>query len=198
MPGACQANESVSSNRKTTITILYLKQERIDEMSMNAEEKKLEEALKRYNEQYAQKHPEWAEEQAAKARMFDEDVAAEAVRAIWTTLRFEPYEQANEISSDEYFFGWRILDDNAFIMDVRDKLLQDEDAAKRMLSEDIQIFCYGGPSNYEEAQDIFVSNLMKSRFVHFQITKKSDGGFDAFAVFRIPESSRAVIIRLCK
>ena len=33
MPGACRANESVSSNRKTTITILYLKQERIDEMS---------------------------------------------------------------------------------------------------------------------------------------------------------------------
>ena len=64
--------------------------------------------------------------------------------------------------------------------------------------ETIQIFNYGGPSNYEEAQDIFVSNIIKSRFVHFQITKKSDGGFDAFAVFRIPESSRAVIIRLCK
>ena len=167
-------------------------------MSMSFEEKKLEEALKRYDEQYAQKHPEWAEEQAAKARMFDEAVASEAVNAIWTTLRFEPYEQANEISSDEYFFGWRILDDNVFIMDVRDKLLQDEDAAKRMLSEDIQIFCYGGPSNYEEAQDIFVSNLMKSKFIHFQITQNSDGGFDAYAVFRIPENSRAVIIRLCK
>jgi len=66
MPGACQANESVSSNRKTTITILSLKQERIDEMSMNAEEKKLEEALKRYNEQYAQKHPEWAEDKSCQ------------------------------------------------------------------------------------------------------------------------------------
>lgn len=31
-------------------------------MSMHAEEKKLEEALKRYDERYAQKHPEWAEE----------------------------------------------------------------------------------------------------------------------------------------
>ena len=59
-------------------------------MSMSVEEKKLEEALKRYDEQYAQKHPEWAEEQASKARMFDEAVASEAVKAIWTTLRFEP------------------------------------------------------------------------------------------------------------
>ena len=167
-------------------------------MAMSFEEKKLEEALKRYDERYAKKHPEWAEEQAAKARMFDEEVASEAVKAIWTTLRFEPYEQANEISSEEFLFGWRILDDNMFIMDVMKKLMQDENAAKLILSEDIQIFNYGGPSNYEEAQDIFVSNLMKSRFVHFQITKKSDGGFDAFAVFRIPESSRAVIIRLCK
>ena len=59
-------------------------------MSMHAEEKKLEEALKRYDERHAQKHPEWAEEETAKARMFDEEVASEAVKAIWTTLRFEP------------------------------------------------------------------------------------------------------------
>jgi hypothetical protein len=175
-----------------------LKQERIDEMSMNAEEKKLEEALKRYNEQYAQKHPGWAEEQAAKARMFDEDVAAEAVRAIWTTLRFEPYEQANEISSEEYLFGWRIVDSDSFALEVMNNLSQDENAAKKMLSEDIQIFSYGGPSCYDEAKDVLVSNLMKSKFIHFQITQNSDGGFDAYAVFRIPEGSRAVIVRLCK
>jgi hypothetical protein len=167
-------------------------------MSMSVEEKKLEEAMKRYDEQYAQKHPEWAEEQAAKARMFDEAVASEAVKAIWTTLRFEPYEQANEISSEEYLFGWRILDDNMFIMDVMKKLMQDENAAKQILSEDIQIFNYGGPACYDEAKDVLVSNLMKSKFIHFQITQNSDGGFDAYAVFRIPESSRAVIIRLCK
>ena len=167
-------------------------------MSMNAGEKKLEEALKRYDERYAQKHPEWVEEQAAKVRMLDEEVASGVVRTIWSTVRFEPYEQANEISSEEYLFGWRILDDNMFIMDVMKKLMQDENAAKQILSEDIQILCYGGTAYYDEAKDVLVSSLMKSKFIHFQITQKSNGGFDAYAVFRIPESSRAVIIRLCK
>jgi hypothetical protein len=167
-------------------------------MLLNKKEKEIEETLKEYNVNYAHKHPEWAEEQAAKARMFDEAVASAAVKAIWTTLRFEPYEQANEISSEEYLFGWRIVDSDSFALEVMNNLSQDENAAKKMLSEDIQIFSYGGPSCYDEAKDVLVSNLMKSKFIHFQITQNSDGGFDAYAVFRIPESSRAVIIRLCK
>ena len=167
-------------------------------MSMNAEEKKLEEALKRYDERYAQKHPEWVEEQAAKVRMLDEAVASGAVRTIWSTVRFEPYMQAREIGTGDYLFGWRILDSNSFVLDVMNKLLQDENAAKQMLSEDIQLFSYGGPACYDEAKDVLVSNLMKSKFIHFQITQNSDGGFEAYAVFRIPEGSRAVIVRLCK
>jgi hypothetical protein len=167
-------------------------------MKTNTDEKEIEEALKEYNEHYARKHPEWAENEAKKARMFDEEVASEAVRTIWSTVRFEPYMQAREIGSGDYLFGWRILDSNSFVLDVMNKLLQDENAAKQMLSEDIQLFSYGGPSCYDEAKDVLVSNLMKSKFIHFQITQNSDGGFEAYAVFRIPKSSRAVIVRLCK
>ena len=141
-------------------------------MNTNTDEKKIEKALKGYNESYARKHPEWAEYEAKKARMFDEEVASEAVRTIWSTVRFEPYMQAREIGSGDYLFGWRILDSNSFVLDVMNKLLQDENAAKQMAGEDIQLFSYGGPN--------------------------SDGGFEAYAVFRIPEDSRAVIIRLCK
>ena len=83
-------------------------------------------------------------------------------------------------------------------MDVMNKLMQDENAAKQMLSEDIQIFSYGGPACYDEAKDVLVSTLMKSKFIHFQITQNSDGGFETYAVFRISKSSHAVIIRLCK
>ena len=82
-------------------------------------------------------------------------------------------------------------------LSIRD-LRKDENAAKQMLSEDIQIFLYGGPACYDEANDVLVSNLMKSKFIHFQITQNSDGGFEAYAVFCTPEGSRAVIIRLCK
>ena len=167
-------------------------------MKTNTDEKELEEALKEYNQHYARKHPEWAENEAKKARMFDEEVASEAVRTIWSTVRFEPYMQAREIGSGDYLFGWRILDSNSFVLDVMNKLLQDENVAKQMLSEDIQLFSYGGSSCYEEAKDVLVSSLMKSKFIHFQITQNSDGGFEAYAVFRIPEGSRAVIVRLCK
>jgi hypothetical protein len=154
--------------------------------------------LKEYNENYAHKHPEWAEQEAQKARMFDEEVASEAVRTIWSTLCFEPYMQAREIGSRDYLFGWRIVDSDSFALEVMNKLSQDENTAKQMLSEDIQIFSYGGPPCYDEAKDVLVSNLMKSKFIHFQITQNSDGGFDAYVVFRIPEGSRAVIVRLCK
>lgn len=154
--------------------------------------------MKEYNENYAHKHPEWAEQEAQKARMFDEEVASEAVRTIWSTLCFEPYMQAREIGSRDYLFGWRIVDSDSFALEVMNKLSQDENTAKQMLSEDIQIFSYGGPPCYDEAKDVLVSNLMKSKFIHFQITQNSDGGFDAYVVFRIPEGSRAVIVRLCK
>lgn len=167
-------------------------------MFLNKKEKEIEETLKEYNENYAHKHPEWAEQEAQKARMFDEEVASEAVRTIWSTLCFEPYMQAREIGSRDYLFGWRIVDSDSFALEVMNKLSQDENTAKQMLSEDIQIFNYGGPPCYDEAKDVLVSNLMKSKFIHFQITQNSDGGFDAYAVFRIPESSRAVIVRLCK
>lgn len=130
--------------------------------------------------------------------MFDEEVASEAVRTIWSTLCFEPYMQAREIGSRDYLFGWRIVDSDSFALEVMNKLSQDENTAKQMLSEDIQIFSYRGPPCYDEAKDVLVSNLMKSKFIHFQITQNSDGGFDAYVVFRIPEGSRAVIVRLCK
>lgn len=167
-------------------------------MFLNKKEKEIEETLKEYNENYAHKHPDWAEQEAQKARMFDEEVASEAVRTIWSTLRFEPYMQAREIGSRDYLFGWRMVDSDSFALEVMNKLSQDENTAKQMLSEDIQIFSYGGPPCYDGAKDILVSNLMKSKFIHFQITQNSDGGFDAYVVFRIPESSRAVIVRLCK
>ena len=93
-------------------------------MKKNRDEKKIEEALKEYNEHYARKHPEWAENEAKKARMFDEEVASEAVRTIWSTVRFEPYMQAREIVSGDYLFGWRILDSNSLIFDVMNKLMQ--------------------------------------------------------------------------
>lgn len=167
-------------------------------MFFNKKEKEIEGTLKEYNENYAQMHPEWAEQEAQKARMFDEEVASEAVRTIWSTLRFEPYMQAREIGSRDYLFGWRIVDSDSFALEVMNKLSQDENTAKQMLSEDIQIFSYGGPSCYDEAKDVLVSNLMKSKLIHFQITQNSDGGFDAYAVFRIPEGSRVAIVRLCK
>ena len=167
-------------------------------MKTNRDEKKIEEALKEYNESYARKHPEWAEREAGKVQMSDDEVASEAVRTIWSTVRFEPYMQAREIVSGDYLFGWRILDSNSLILDVMNKLMQDENAAKQMLSEDIQIFSYGGPACYDEAKDVLFSNLMKFKFIHFQITQNSDGGFEAYAIFRIPKSSHAVIIRLCK
>lgn len=167
-------------------------------MFLNKKDKAIEETLKEYNENYAHKHPDWAEQEAQKARMFDEVVASEAVRTIWSTLRFEPYMQAREIGSRDYLFGWRMVDSDSFALEVMNKLSQDENTAKQMLSEDIQILSYGGPSCYDEAKDVLVSNLMKSKFIYFQITQNSDGGFDAYVVFRIPESSRAVIVRLCK
>ena len=167
-------------------------------MLLNKKEKEIEETLKEYNENYAHKHPDWAEQEAQKARMFDEEVASEAVRTIWSTLRFEPYMQAREIGSRDYLFGWRIVDSDLFVLEMMNKLSQDENTAKQMLSEDIQIFNYGGPACYDEAKDVLVSNLMKSKFIHFQITQNSDGGFDAYVVFRIPEGSKVVIIRLCK
>ena len=167
-------------------------------MFLNKKEKEIEETLKEYNENYAYKHPDWAEQEAQKARIFDEEVASEVVRTIWSTLRFEPYMQAREIGSRDYLFGWRIVDSDLFVLEMMNKLSQDENTAKQMLSEDIQIFNYGGPACYDEAKDVLVSNLMKSKFIHFQITQNSDGGFDAYVVFRIPEGSKVVIIRLCK
>ena len=167
-------------------------------MFLNKNKKEIEETLKEYNENYANKHPDWAEQEAQKSRMFDEMVASEAVRTIWSTLRFEPYMQAREIGSRDYLFGWRMVDSDLFALEMMNKLSQDENTAKQMLSEDIQIFSYGGPSCYDEAKDVLVSNLMKSKFIHFQITQNNDGGFDAYAVFRIKDTARTVIIRICK
>ena len=78
--------------------------------------------MKEYNENYAHKHPDWAEQEAQKARMFDEEVASEVVRTIWSTLRFEPYMQAREIGSRDYLFGWRIVDSDLFVLEMMNKL----------------------------------------------------------------------------
>ena len=127
---------------------------------------------------------------AGTAKWLDEEVASEAAKAIWETAHFEPCEQAEGMHSAGYGFYWRILPDNWLVADVANRILHDEEAAKELLFRDLQ------PAH--EDLDVLAANLRKAKFVHFQITSAFNGGFDAYIVFRIPETARAIVVRLCK
>lgn len=157
---------------------------------MKKEEKKLEKALKDYRINYAKKHPEWARKEAAGAKMMDEEVAAQAVKAIWETANFEPCKQAEEMYDAGFGFHWRILPDSWLVADIANRIFHDEEAVKEILCRDLQ------PTR--DDHDIIATNIRKAKFIHFQFTKAFNGGFDAYIVFRLPKSARAIVVRLCK
>ena len=158
--------------------------------SNSKEEKKLEKALKDYKRNYAKRHPEWAKKEVADAKMTDEEVAAAAAKTIWATANLMPQEQADKMYDAGYIFHWRSSVDNWLAADVANRVFHDEDALKHLLCRDMD--------TERDDQDILMTNIHKSKFVHFQMTKAFNGGFDAYIVFRIPKSASAVVVRLCK
>ena len=156
------------------------------------EEKKLEKALKDYRRNYAKKHPEWAKKEAARAKMMDEEVAEEVSKVIWETAHLRPWEQAekiNEMCNGRSVLHWRILSSSWFAADVANRIFShDEKALKDLLCEDL-------PVQKNDDAKCLAGNIRRSRFIHFQMTKAFNGGFDVYIVFRLPKSD-TVIIRL--
>lgn len=157
---------------------------------MKNEEKKLEKTLKTYRISYAKKHTNWAKKEASGVRMMDEEVAAQAAKAIWETAHLEPCKQAEEMCSAGFGFHWRILPDNWLVTDVVNRIFHDEESVKEILYRDLQTM--------HDDHGTIATNIQKAKFILFLFAKAFNGGFDSYVVFRIPRSARAIIVRLCK
>lgn len=57
---------------------------------------------------------------------------------------------------------------------------------------------HGLSTQNDDDADYLAQSIRHAKFIHFQVTKSFNGGFDAYIVFRIAETARAIVVRLCK
>ena len=125
------------------------------------------------------------------AKWLDEEVAAMASKLILKTAHLEPQKQAGCFVKAGHCFHWRMLSSNWLAADIANRVFHDEEALKKLL-------CEGLSTDKDDDADYLAQSIHHAKFIHFQATKAFNGGFDAYIVFRITETARTIIIRLCK
>ena len=160
---------------------------------MKKKEKELESVLKSYRSKYALLHPQWANDEVREANMKDEEVTAEVAKAILETACLVPQEQFKKMSGAGHTFWWARVTDAWPIADIAGRLIHDISAAKSLLCEFVASTFPKGDDNAA----ILCTRIQDGKFIHFQMTKTSKGGHDAYIVFRIPKTRAAVIVRIC-
>ena len=125
------------------------------------------------------------------AKCLDEEVAAMVSKLIWKTAHLLPREQAERFVKAGHCFHWRMLSSNWLAADIANRVFHDEEALKELL-------CEGLRTDKDDDLDYLAQSIHHAKFIHFQTTKAFNGGFDAYIVFRITETARTIIIRLCK
>ena len=125
------------------------------------------------------------------AKWMDEEVAGVVSRLIWKTAHLVPWEQAEHFVKAGHVFNWIMSTDCWFAADAANRIFHDEEELKHLL-------CRGLPTDKNDDADYFVQSVRHAKYIHFQTTKAFNGGFDAYIVFRIPETARAIVVRICK
>lgn len=125
------------------------------------------------------------------AKWMDEEVAANVSRLIWKTAHLVPQEQAKCFVKAGHCFHWRTSADSWLAADAANRISHDEEALKDLLCRDL-------PTQKDDDADYLAQSIRHAKFIHFQLTKSFNGGFDAYIVFRITETARAIVVRLCK
>lgn len=125
------------------------------------------------------------------AKWLDEEVAASVSRLIWKTTHLEPQKQAERFVKARHCFHWLSSADSWLAADAANRIFHDEEALKHLV-------CSGLPTNTNDDADYLAQSIHHAKFIHFQMTKAFNGGFDAYIVFRITETARAIVVRLCK
>lgn len=125
------------------------------------------------------------------AKWMDEEVAANISRLIWKTAHLEPQKQAERFVKAGHCFHWKVLADNWLAADAANRIFHDEEALKYLL-------CHGLSTQNDDDADYLAQSIRHAKFIYFQVTKSFNGGFDAYIVFRITETARAIVVRLCK
>ena len=125
------------------------------------------------------------------SKWMDEEVAANVSRLIWKTAHLEPQKQAECFVKAGHCFHWLTSADSWLAADVANRIFHDEEALKRLVCHDL-------PTQKDDDADYLAQSVHNAKFIHFQITKAFNGGFDAYVVFRITETARTIVVRLCK
>ena len=125
------------------------------------------------------------------AKWMDEEVAANVSRLIWKTAHLVPQEQAEHFFKAGHNFQWRVSADSWFAADAANRIFHDEESLKRLVCRDLD-------TEHDDDQDYLAQSIHHAKYIHFQMTKAFNGGFDAYIVFRITESARAIVVRICK
>lgn len=125
------------------------------------------------------------------SKWMDEEVAANVSRLIWKTAHLEPQKQAECFVKAGHCFHWLTSADSWLAADVANRIFHDEEALKRLACHDL-------PTQKDDDADYLAQSIHNAKFIHFQITKAFNGGFDAYVVFRITETARTIVVRLCK
>ncbi len=162
------------------------------------EEKALEEALRNYRrictKQNVERHGKGEENAAKTAARGDDVVADEVAKAILETAHLNPREQSEKferIKGRDYAFAWMLCSvDKWPIIDIVSRLMHDEASAREYLCD--KLF---RENNVDSV--ILCSRIRSGKFIHFQMTRASSGGMDAYIVFRTPKTRSATIIRFC-
>ena len=131
---------------------------------------------------------------AGREKISDDEAADEVAKAILETACLQPREQAEKLEQAkgrDYVFAWMLCNIDMWpIVDIVNRLLHDEDAAREYLCNTF----------YREGKvesKVLRSRIRSGKFVHFQMTRAFNGGTDAYIVFRTPKTRSATIIRFC-
>ena len=125
------------------------------------------------------------------SKWMDEEVAANVSRLIWKTAHLEPQKQAECFVKAGHCFHWLTSADSWLAADVANRIFHDEEALKRLVCRDLD-------TEHDDDADYFAQSIHHAKYIHFQMTKAFNGGFDAYVVFRITETARTIVVRLCK
>lgn len=125
------------------------------------------------------------------AKWLDEEVAANVSRLIWKTAHLMPQEQAECFVKAGHCFHWVSSIDCWFAADVASRIFHDEEALKLRICRDL-------PTDRDNDADYLAQSIHHAKYIHFQMTKAFNGGFDAYIVLRITETARTIVVRICK
>ena len=125
------------------------------------------------------------------AKWLDEEVAANVSHLIWKTAHLMPQEQAERFVKAGHCFHWVSSIDCWFAADVASRIFHDEEALKLRICRDL-------PTDRDDDADYLAQSIHHAKYIHFQMTKAFNGGFDAYIVFRITETARTIVVRICR